>query len=153
MYNFLFVFILTTIIGCEKEVLPFENDVFRLKLKGKVKSIEFGYGNISKTKDSISLTSKTSEFLPRVKTEFNIHGKEIQKIFYKDDGGLERKHITVYNDNNKRILLSFYDSIGELTSEIVEKYDVNGNRVEKLGFGGNGKLYSKETIKYNQRDS
>ena len=150
--NLLSTIVILFFLGCSSNS-KYENDVTRLNLKGKVKSInEFSYeaiekfGNIKRGKRKRKLSWDLDEYII-----FDNKGNKIEENKYSSDGNLKYKYTYKYDNKGNKIEVNYYNSDGSLESKQLYKYDNNGNEIEADYYNPVGSLADKWTYKYNEK--
>ena len=142
-----FLVLLTISIGCNN-TNEFKNDLERLNLKGKVKTLKWTpYEAVEKfgevTKGEIAIGENYS-------IVFNEEGNMIERKKYLSSGKPYEKYVYKY-DSNHNLIEENYSSYGEFESKTKYKYDDRGKRIEKAEYNSEGSLSGKEVYKYDEK--
>jgi hypothetical protein len=158
----LVVSILFTIISLCANA-QFKNDLSRLKLKGKVRSVtesEYNAGHdvlkwksVTRFNDSGNVVgfvtySSAGEVLSRTTFQYNDTGKVIEENRYKADGTLNVRTTYQYDLKGNKIEEYNYDAAGTMFMKVLSKFDGKGNRIVKDSYNEFGSLFLKCNSKF-----
>lgn len=127
-----------------------KNDLQRMNLKGKVKSVrQIPYRAVEKFGEVQK--GAVEPFGDNMFWLFNEQGNKIEENRYKSDGSLNWKSTYKYDDKGNQIEENSYKSNGSLDSKSTYKYDAKGNEIEKNVYNSDGSLDWKHTYKYDAK--
>jgi hypothetical protein len=135
--------------------MKMKNDLTKLKLIGKVKSLTEIY---FKAVDKFGEIQK-GYIMYTYNFFFNDKGNEIEWNKYETEGGssyITNKWICKCNKKGDRIEEIHYNPDGSLGEKFTFKYDDKGNQIEKSWYNSkcnNGSLYFKFTYKYDNKEN
>jgi len=142
--NLIFLFVLLSLVGCKKENISVENDVSRMKLNGKVKSMERVIYN-----EYHNRNNKVKKYYRKDSYSFDSKGRRIQHLILEHDGRFESNSIREYDNSGNIRNTIMYDSIGDIYIKMIRNYDSNGFLIEKKSSNNKGELITDESLENN----
>lgn len=136
----------------ENNIIGKKNDVEKMKLYGKVKSLrKISYKVVEKYGD-IYKGDISYKYSSNVDCKFNEDGVIMEENMYDSyDGSLETKKIYIYDDKGNKIEEIYNNSEGFPTVKKKYKYDDKGNNIELNGYRFDGILSSKYTHTFDDK--
>ncbi len=142
--NLILIFILLSVIGCKKKNLPIENDVSRMRLNGKVKSMErVIYIEYHNRNNKVKKYSRKGSYL------FDSKGRKVEHLILEYDGRFKSKTVREYDNSGNIQNVIMYDSIGDIYLKMIRNYDINGFLIERKSYNSKGDIFSKENLENN----
>jgi hypothetical protein len=131
----------------QDSIARMNNDLAKLKLTGKVKSLR-------------EIKFKAEEKFGEIQSEdivgknvlvFNEKGNKIEECQYDADDSLDHKYTYKYDDKGNVIEMCSFNSYDSLKFKNTYRYDDKGNKVEENAYNANGSLNYKFTHKYDEK--
>ncbi|MFI5196535.1 MAG: hypothetical protein ACHQD8_05550 [Chitinophagales bacterium] len=141
----------------------FKNDLRRLKLMGRVKSVtEYEYNaahdslrwkSVTKFNDTGNVVgfftySPTGTLLSKTTFKYNDSGKIIEENRYKADGSFNVRTTYQFDIKGNKTEEDNYDAGGTLFMKVLSKFDGKGNRIVKDSYNEFGALFLKCNSKF-----
>lgn len=163
-----FLFSCTGIVG-QNNYSKVKNDLSKLGLKGKVKSLtettffavdKFGeiqkgnimFKSIYLFNEKGNKTESIVYFMGKIPTKMiyknDYNGNTIESNTYEADGSFSGKSIYKYDITGNIIMVNLYESDGSLKNKWIYKYDDKGNEIEGDFYKSDGSLDKKTIYKY-----
>ncbi|MFJ1427832.1 hypothetical protein ACILD6_04405 [Capnocytophaga canimorsus] len=159
----LLVLTAVSITNCNSSVEK-KNDLQKVELKGKVKSVrtagytvvekfgEIRKGKITDLDDFINFGSFFDSFnLIDGLCVYNEKGDIIEINRYNSDGSLNWKGVYKYDNKGNKIEENGYNSDGSFVSKMIYKYDDKDNLIEENWSDSSGNIYDGPTYKYDDK--
>jgi len=138
------------LISCNQNTIHYENDLYKIKLFGEVKS--YDYSEFGIDSDSIKNINKRKLFRSNYRVSFDSKGNQVEHKVFKEDGNTIHSRRREYDKKGNLISTAVYDSLGTMNWRSELKYDNHSNLIERNNFNANRELYSKEIFKYNRNN-